>query len=216
MSYTRPTLSPKVRDTIIFSIILVALVILIGLLLYAELRSKGFAVKLNLVIKPIANMAIAIGIFTFVVSAYQQSVRFNRENTRALDNLNRFGWLEVEKIFLEHPELAPLYYELYIVDNENKIMSKGISFPKQNTSDISKERMQQQEYHILSYLIQVMENVYSVGNLEHTYYNPEMEGWMNTFRSWSRSPKFKEVWVHNKNLYGRSFREWVDIVIYRI
>lgn len=192
------------------------LAIVLCVTIYAEITVDGFADKLHVVMRPIANAAIAIGIFTFIVNAYQQSIQYARENVRALDKLNQYGWLDVEKIFLDHPELGPLYHELYVSDNEKKTMNprRYNFYPNVNTSVATPERVLQNEYHVISYLIQVMENVYSVGDLESTYANAEMEGWMNTFRSWSRSSKFKEVWHHNKHLYGRSFREWVDVIIY--
>ena len=213
MAYTKDTLSQRSVNLIIFSVVIVLTIIGLAIFVYMGVAVDGFAARVNSVMQPIAHTAIAVGIVTFVVSAYQQSQERAAEKIQRLDALNQPGVLAVERLFMEQPVLAPLYRELYMTDQRSDFYPKVVDREAEH-GDVSPERAKQLEYHMLMYLVQVMENVYSVGDLENNYAASSMEGWMNTFRLWSRSYKFRMAWKHNKHLYSRAFREWVDIVIY--
>ena len=220
MAYTKRTWSQKAKSTIVFFISVFITIVVLSAFIYAGLYVKNFAANTTLVVTPIAHIAISVGIITFIVGAYQQSIELLAKKKQALDTLNQYGWLEGEKIFMQEPALAKLYRELYLADKRSNFypnvaaMKSDDDSNQRNAIEATMIRTRQLEYHMLSYLIQVMENVYSIGNLEERYDDSEMEGWMNTFRLWSTSNKFKTAWKLNKHLYGRDFREGVDIVIY--
>ena len=97
MAYTKRTWSQKAKSTIVFFISVFITIVVLSAFIYAGLYVKNFAANTTLVVTPIAHIAISVGIITFIVGAYQQSIELLAKKKQALDTLNQYGWLEVEK-----------------------------------------------------------------------------------------------------------------------
>lgn len=188
--------------------------VLLGIVVFiiCEIKYPAFLEMTGRVVKPLANISISVGILTFVIGAYQRSLKDQRERKLEILSLSERGWLNVEKMFIANPDLANLYNELFLGNRS------GVLYPPSEIDsgldDLEQRRIRRKEYHVISYLTQVMEDVYNIADLERAYQNVEMEGWMNTFRMWVSSPKFSRAWDSIKYLYGRRFRSWVDTILF--
>jgi hypothetical protein len=64
--------------------------------------------------------------------------------------------------------------------------------------------------HLLTQMIQLMEDTWSAISLETHWTDPNNVGWINTFQRWAYTPSFRLWWPILKPMYGRKFRRFLE------
>jgi hypothetical protein len=59
-------------------------------------------------------------------------------------------------------------------------------------------------------LLQVMENTWSMLNLEHHFDHPAHHGWRTVFRLWVRAKSLRRHWPVLKDEFGLSFVQFLE------
>lgn len=193
----------KILPVVIFTFI--SLIIIIAFILFSKfylLLKANKQKKLWLLGGVLSSLVIIIGIFSYVYQ-YFSSQKINAQtNSLNFTELTKKGVLDLELFFMEHNnDLQNLYYEMY----------GSYGFPKPETPITLEQR--QVEFHAVSYMIQVMEDVWAVLELDSNYDNQDYSGWINTFQKWGKSKKFVDIWNKLKQNYGLNFIQFVEIHI---
>ena len=193
----------KILPIVIF--IFISLIIIIVFILFSKfylLLKADKQKKLWLLGGVLSSLVIIIGIFSYVYQ-YFSSKKINAQtNSLNFTELTKKGVLDLELFFMEHNnDLQNLYYEMY----------GSYGFPKPETPITLEQR--QVEFHAVSYMIQVMEDVWAVLELDSNYDNQDYSGWINTFQKWGKSKKFVDIWNKLKQNYGLNFIQFVEIHI---
>jgi hypothetical protein len=193
----------KILPIVIF--IFISLIIIIVFILFSKfylLLKADKQKKLWLLGGVLSSLVIIIGIFSYVYQ-YFSSKKINAQtNSLNFTELTKKGVLDLELFFMEHNnDLQNLYYEMY----------GSYGFPKPETPITLEQR--QVEFHAVSYMIQVMEDVWAVLELDSNYDNQDYSGWINTFQKWGKSKKFLDIWNKLKQNYGLNFIQFVEIHI---
>jgi hypothetical protein len=77
------------------------------------------------------------------------------------------------------------------------------------TLDANDQRdAQRAELHLVSQMLQVMENAWLTVNLEGYFAHPMNRGWMNTLRRWTSSAKFRKYWPLLHGEFSKDFVEF--------
>ena len=149
-----------------------------------------------------SSLVIIIGIFSYIYQYISSQKLIAQTNNLNFTELTKKGVQDLEIFFIEHNnDLQNLYYELY----------GSYGFPKPETPLTLKQR--QIEFHAISYMIQVMEDVWAVLDLDKQHDNEDYSGWIKTFKKWGKSKKFIDIWNKLKNNYGYNFIQFVEINI---
>lgn len=193
----------KILPVVIFTFI--SLIIIIAFILFSKfylLLKANKQKKLWLLGGVLSSLVIIIGIFSYVYQ-YFSSQKINAQtNSLNFTELTKKGVLDLELFFMEHNnDLQNLYYEMY----------GSYGFPKPETPITLEQR--QVEFHAVSYMIQVMEDVWAVLELDSNYDNQDYSGWINTFQKWGKSKKFVDIWNKLKQNYGLNFIQFVELHI---
>ena len=193
----------KILPVVIF--IFISLIIIIVFILFSKfylLLKANKQKKLWLLGGVLSSLVIIIGIFSYVYQ-YFSSQKINAQtNSLNFTELTKKGVLDLELFFMEHNnDLQNLYYEMY----------GSYGFPKPETPITLEQR--QVEFHAVSYMIQVMEDVWAVLELDSNYDNQDYSGWINTFQKWGKSKKFVDIWNKLKQNYGLNFIQFVELHI---
>jgi hypothetical protein len=147
----------------------------------------------------LSSSVIIIGIFSYIYQYYSNHSLKKQSNSLNFTELTKKGVLDLELFFMNHNnELENLYYEMY----------GSYGFPKPKKPITLEQR--QIEFHAVSYMVQVMEDVYTVLELEIHYDEDDYLGWMNTFKKWGTSKTFINIWHKLNNNYGLNFVNFVE------
>jgi len=147
----------------------------------------------------LSSSVIIIGIFSYIYQYYSNHSINQQTNSLNFTELTKKGVLDLELFFMNHNnELEHLYYEMY--------GSYGYPKPKK---PITLENRQVQ-FHAVSYMIQVMEDVYTVLDLNKHYDDEEYLGWINTFKKWGTSKTFIKIWYKLNKNYGLNFVKFIE------
>jgi hypothetical protein len=150
----------------------------------------------------LSSTVVIIGIFSYIYQYYSDHNNRIQTNSLKFTELTKKGVLDLELFFMKHNnDLQNLYYEMY----------SSYGFPKPEKHITLEQR--QVEFHAVSYMIQVMEDVWVVLDLDKNYDNNDYLGWMNTFKKWGSSKTFIIIWNKLKNNYGLNFIEFVELHI---
>ena len=98
---------------------------------------------------------------------------------------------DIESIFIANPSLYPYYAECM-----------GLSVEDAGSLALS------QTVNIAARQVQLMEDAYFSLRLGHYANAPDNRGWMNLFRSWARSPTFREHFQRSAPTFAARFVEF--------
>jgi hypothetical protein len=128
----------------------------------------------------VANLAVVATLAIFARDARAAREHDRQQRTLAFTRLTERGWDRVERVFIDHSDLNSLYYEL----------NSTSGFPR--PADYAERRgptLEMKEFHVVSLLVQVMEDVYAVAGPD----GPS-RGWARTLQDWSAAPAFRRAW----------------------
>jgi hypothetical protein len=111
------------------------------------------------------------------------------------------GWLYIEELFMNNTEdLQHLYYEI----------NRELGFPRPPTFDEPRTTEQaNRQFHMIMYLIQVIQNVYMLENLKKVLAEGRHSGWVTVFQMWFRSKLVRDTWTVISPIYNEEFQGFV-------
>jgi len=178
------------------------LVIIYFFALYFIKSQKLIKSNLLSVFAILSNAGIFLGIFSFLFEIVKQKELEAKKTAMSFTLLTQKGVLDLEKFFMTHNNsLKYLYYEIY----------GTLGFPIPEGKPSIKDK--QMEFHAIAYMIQIIEDVYTVMELNKNYDDKDLAGWLNTFRMWGSSKTFKKIWSSLKTNYGTNFIKFVESII---
>lgn len=186
--------------TIIFSVIIILSVVFFSKFYLLLERDKR--VKLWRLGGILSSSVIMLGVFSYIYQYYSNHKMQLQSNSLNFTELTKKGVLDLELFFMKHNhDLQNLYYEMY----------GSYGFPKPESQVTLQQK--QVEFHAVSYMIQVIEDVWAVLELDTNYENADYMGWMNTFKRWGNSKTFVKIWNKLKHNYGLNFIKFVELHI---
>ena len=113
---------------------------------------------------------------------------------------------QLEAVFIEDPELRDYYEEC----------TRGAGPRREATKPAGAAENVDVEPHIRHVVMlqaQFMEDAHYVLRLDRYANAPDNRGWMNLFRAWSRSPRFRAAFRSMRRFFTRDFNEFYDAYI---
>lgn len=151
----------------------------------------------------ISGLGVSVFVLQFVLENQRQHEQKKKDRALSFTVMTERYVINLEKLFAEqYPYSTRLYKELYAGH-------PGLEKLVVPTS-IDKNHQLQVEADICAILIQAVEDVYWVENLATNYADPDLSGWMTTFKRWFSSPILQSQWGYLKKNYGGPFQEFVD------
>jgi hypothetical protein len=147
------------------------------------------------------NVAVASSLLFLVSEQISKAEAERRKLALDFTAMSEHGWIQVERLFLDHPDLAPFYYEI------NGALGAE---PPSNLDAPRSPEVRRKEFHVISILLQIMEDVYYVEDLATTYDSSGMAGWLSTFRGWLAAPTVARAWPGLSSYFSRPFRLFVE------
>jgi len=113
---------------------------------------------------------------------------------------------DIDKMFMSNSLLDRLYYEMYShTPHIQKIKHlKGI--PKESPD------MLKQEQHMANIIFQKIADIYFCEQLETSNEEDSIE-WINTFRTWLKSPILQSHWKYLKYEHNPAVQRFVDQIV---
>ncbi|HEV3080370.1 MAG TPA: patatin-like phospholipase family protein [Gemmataceae bacterium] len=111
------------------------------------------------------------------------------------------GYLEVEQALREDENLSEFSKSLY-PELAQELGANGQAHPPAAMQAAKHERA---ELHLMTQMVQVMENVWLSIHLEGYFAHPLNRGWMNVFRRWTLSRRFRKYWPVVRGEFSRDF-----------
>jgi hypothetical protein len=105
---------------------------------------------------------------------------------------------DIERLFIEYPDLEPYYRESYLGDDEAKVSENALI----------------RAGHVASLQAELMEDVFYVLQLDRYANAPDNRGWMNLLRRWGRSKTFNDRLALLSTTYSEEFLQFYDLYIH--
>ena len=186
----------------IILILLISFFIIISIILFSKfylLLKIHQQTKVWQLAEVLSSLVIVIGIFSYVYQYYSTHKITAQTNSLTFTELTKKGVLDLETFFMKYNnDLQNLYYEMY----------GSYGFPKPKKKATLEQK--QIEFHAVSYMIQIMEDVWAVLELDKHYDDDDYTGWINTFQKWGGSKTFIIIWSKLKKNYGLNFINFVE------
>jgi hypothetical protein len=148
------------------------------------------------------NFAVVATLVAVVLDRRAASKRARIEETARSVAATSDGWLYVEELFMQNDELRNLYYEI----------NRELGYPRPADQDAPRTpRAARLEYHMVTYLIQVVQNVYMLEDLARVLAEGKHSGWVTAFRMWFRSPTVRRIWGAVTAMYNKEFQAFVAV-----
>jgi len=151
----------------------------------------------------ISGLGVSVFVLQFVLENQRQHEQKKKDRALSFTVMTERYVINLEKWLAEqYPYCSRMYKELY---SEHPGL-EDVVIPE----NIDKNHQAEVEAHISGILIQAVEDIYWVENLETTYKEPDLSGWMTTFRRWFTSPILRKQWSYLKDNYGKPFQLFVE------
>uniref|UniRef100_A0A6C0BLP1 DUF4760 domain-containing protein n=1 Tax=viral metagenome TaxID=1070528 RepID=A0A6C0BLP1_9ZZZZ len=121
-------------------------------------------------------------------------------------NLTQNETNDIDKLFMNNPQLDRLYFEMYSHLPQIQEIQKLKQLP-QVTPDMLKL-----EHHMASIIFQKIADIYFCEQLDHNEIEDSVE-WIYTFRCWMRSPILLSHWKQLKYEHHPDVRRFVEQVL---
>jgi hypothetical protein len=115
------------------------------------------------------------------------------------------GFVEVERALRTDPNLREFSQSLYpefAADSANGAAGA-----------VDRRAVAAAELHLVSQMLQVMENAWLVLHLEGYFAHPMNRGWMNTFACWANSRKFRRYWPLLRGEFSKDFVRFCESTV---
>lgn len=152
-------------------------------------------------IQMLGVLGIVLAVITFLYTSNFQASQTQHFDLIDEQNINGNSWVDIEKQFMQTPELLRLYKQMY---PENKSLQ---SIPNPPLTDV----VRNQEIHMAQILFQTMDSINSYVLIQGSSWNdPIHSGWLNAFRSWFKSDILREQWQYDMQFYDIELSQFVN------
>lgn len=111
------------------------------------------------------------------------------------------GYNDIMEALRTDKHLQEFSRSLYPELNANSAPARQ---PEDEPAEVRQAR-RRAELHLVGQMLQVMEDVWLSLNIEGYFAHPMYRGWMNTFRRWTSSPKFRRYWSALRGEFSKDF-----------
>jgi hypothetical protein len=124
-------------------------------------------------------------------------------NENFLQSVN--GYIEIEKELRTDPNLRDFSRSLYPELGLAPITGADGANGSERERDEGRAEHRYAELHLVSQMLQVMEDAWLSLHLEGYFAHPMNRGWMNTFRRWTSSENFRRCWPILRGEFSKDF-----------
>lgn len=173
---------------------------LIYIYLYTNLpnneRFRGFLTGLS-------SVGILFSIIAFLINKIMADKESNKNTILNNNKLLDSGFTNIEKLFLDYyPYSSELYLDIY----KDSKFSKNINI---SVDDNNKKKLV--EIHIVTIMLQEMENILNIYNIDNSLINEDtFAEWLRTWKMWFSSNILKKVWNEKIDNYSKATRLFVQ------
>lgn len=196
----------QVSASYLIYVCVISFIILVVISYYYWTLPDIIMVKMGNYIQLITVFILTItGIITIMTFKYQMDDR-SRALSLQYANLTQNEVNDVDKQFMNNPLLDRLYFQMYSdIPHVQKI--KSMTGPIMESPDMLKA-----EHHMSGIIFQKIADVYFCERLDNNTDNDCIE-WINTFKSWMKSPILKSNWEQLKHEYHPDVQYFIDHVL---
>ena len=165
--------------------------------------SPEFTSKIGSYIQVLTLIIFTItGIVTVVTFKHQNDDRARMMGIQYA-NMTQSKVADIDKMFINNPGLDRLYYQMYSHDPHIQQISK-MKGPMKINPDILKL-----EHQASNLIFQKMADIYACEKLDD-HFGYDCIEWINTFRSWMKSPILRSHWQYLKYEQHPEVRNFVE------
>lgn len=159
-------------------------------------RFRGFLTGLS-------SVGILFSIIAFLINKIMADRESNKNTILNNNKLLDSGFTSIEKLFLDYyPYSSELYLDIY----KNTGITKNINI---SIDDHNKKKLV--EIHIISIMLQEMENILNIYNIDNSLINEDtFEEWLRTWKMWFSSNIVKKVWNEKIVNYSKATQTFVQ------
>ena len=165
--------------------------------------------KLGTYIQSITVIILIATTILSIITFKNQIDDRNRSVSMQYANITQNHINDIDKMFMNNRLLDRLYFEMY---NHNPHVKN--SYKHTNIT----QDMLKQEHHMSNIIFQKIADIYFCEQLDQIEqnsinYNQNSIEWINTFKSWFKSPTLQSHWLHVKHEHHPLVRKFIDNII---